>query len=204
MFLLCLCITMGEINQCETEPWVDVVEQFVTEEWIKLKDSILFKIAVQLTQDLHNAEDLFNDIVLRALRYKEKFKEWNVRGRVITIMRNTFINNYRKKKHRGTSLVDPSSDFFYNCWWSVENTAMWSMWEKELLWFIDDLPESLFTPFVMYYTWLKYQEIADIFDIPLWTIKSRIFFARKKLKAKVREEYPNIEFPSDNKRKTVD
>jgi RNA polymerase sigma-70 factor (ECF subfamily) len=60
---------------------------------------------------------------------------------------------------------------------------------QELQAMIDALEENIRVPFVMHYEGFKYQEIADIFDLPLGTVKSRIFFARKALKEKIKENY---------------
>ena len=64
---------------------------------------------------------------------------------------------------------------------------------KELINMIEELDDSIKIPFLMHYQGFKYQEIADHLDLPLGTVKSRIFFARKELKALIKNRYNNIE-----------
>ena len=59
----------------------------------------------------------------------------------------------------------------------------------ELNGMINSLEDSIRIPFVMHYEGFKYQEIADEFNLPLGTVKSRIFFARKALKDMIKENY---------------
>jgi RNA polymerase sigma-70 factor (ECF subfamily) len=63
---------------------------------------------------------------------------------------------------------------------------------NEIIEMIEDLEESIKIPFLMHYQGFKYQEIADHLDLPLGTVKSRIFFARKELKALINNRYDNV------------
>jgi RNA polymerase sigma-70 factor (ECF subfamily) len=63
---------------------------------------------------------------------------------------------------------------------------------KELIFMIEELDDSIRVPFLMHYQGYKYQEIADHLDLPLGTVKSRIFFARKELKDLIGKRYQNI------------
>jgi RNA polymerase sigma-70 factor (ECF subfamily) len=60
---------------------------------------------------------------------------------------------------------------------------------KELQTMIDSLEDSIRIPFVMHHEGYKYNEIAEMFDLPLGTVKSRIFFARKALKEMIQKSY---------------
>ena len=57
---------------------------------------------------------------------------------------------------------------------------------------IEELDDSIKIPFLMHYHGYKYQEIADHLDLPLGTVKSRIFFARKELKELIGKRYENL------------
>ena len=64
---------------------------------------------------------------------------------------------------------------------------------KEVIAMVEDLDESIKIPFLMDYQGFKYQEIADYLDLPLGTVKSRIFFARKELKELITKRYDNVD-----------
>ena len=66
---------------------------------IDIINSPLHNFALSLTRDLEDSRDLFQETVYKALKNKDKFKiGTNFKAWVLTLMRNTFINNYRKKK----------------------------------------------------------------------------------------------------------
>ena len=97
-------------------------------------------------------------------------------------MRNLFINNYRKKVRRNTILDQTPNDYYINSGGrTVENDGDTNIAYKDMLKMVSSLPEDFKRPFWMAYKGYKYDEIADQLDAPLGTIKSRIFFARKKL-----------------------
>lgn len=143
--------------------------------------------ALSLTTDLEDAEDLVQDTSLKVLSNRDKFVDnINFKGWVLTIMRNIFINNYHKVV-RSQSIIDSGTDL-YNV--PVMNdggdtTPEGSMDIKEITFAIENLSDTLKEPFSMYISGYKYNEIADALDIPLGTVKSRIFFARKELQKKL-------------------
>jgi RNA polymerase sigma-70 factor (ECF subfamily) len=97
-------------------------------------------------------------------------------------MRNIFINNYRKKIRRGTILDQTPNNYYLNSGdRTIENDGEMHMGYKDLLRMVSALPEEFKRPFWMAYKGFKYDEIAEELDAPLGTIKSRIFFARRKL-----------------------
>ena len=71
----------------------------------------------------------------------------------------------------------------------IANGAHSAIMMKELQAIINKLDDSIRSPFMMHYYGYKYQEIADQLNLPLGTIKSRIFFARKELKRAVLKNY---------------
>jgi RNA polymerase sigma-70 factor (ECF subfamily) len=101
-------------------------------------------------------------------------------------MRNIFINNYRRKSKNKVVSGDLQSEFFINqSQATVSNNAETNISLKEIKKAIKDLPEIFRTPFLLYFDGYKYNEIADLLQEPLGTIKSRIHFARKLLKEQI-------------------
>lgn len=143
--------------------------------------------AFTLTKDAEQAKDLYQETLFRALSNQEKYLEGtNIRAWLFTIMRNIFINHYRKKlKHR--MVAEPSaSDFFINYHQNtVNNKAASNLQMKDIHVAVYHLPNIFKKPFMLYYEGYKYFEIANILQEPLGTIKSRIHFARKILKSQV-------------------
>ncbi|HEY0679346.1 MAG TPA: RNA polymerase sigma factor [Chitinophagaceae bacterium] len=141
--------------------------------------------AISLTRDLETARDLLQETMYRALANREKYSVGtNIKAWLYTILRNTFINDYRKKvKQRqvfqqvtGTLLPEQAGTAF---------TADGNMQLKEAWQMIQLLPEIFRRPFILYFEGYKYHEIAEMLHEPLGTIKSRIHFARKLLKAQI-------------------
>ena len=143
--------------------------------------------AITLTRDQEQAKDLFQETLLRALANKEKYNDGtNVKAWLYTIMRNIFINNYRRKAKQNTIFDNTPNDYLldYNQG-AVTNDAVASINIKEVQAAIQDLPVIFKNPFLLYFDGYKYHEIADMLGEPLGTIKSRIHFARKLLKAQI-------------------
>ncbi len=149
--------------------------------------------SLKLTGNETDAHDLYQDTVLRIISNADKFqKDTNFKAWAVTIMRNIFINNYRKKVRRGVILDQTPNNYYINSGsQSIENDGETRMAYKELLRMVSALPEDFKRPFWMAYKGYKYDEIAEQLDAPLGTIKSRIFFARRKLQ-KMYEEAERV------------
>jgi RNA polymerase sigma-70 factor (ECF subfamily) len=156
--------------------------------------SVLHTFAYNLTKNVEEAKDLFQETAFRALSNKDKFRPGtNFKAWLFTIMKNIFINNYRKKVKSNT-IMDSSDNLYYLNSGSntIINKADSDMLVDELAAMVEQLDKSLRIPFLMHYEGFKYQEIADQLELPLGTIKSRIFFARKELKRLIHSRYNNI------------
>ena len=143
--------------------------------------------ALSLTKNMDDSKDLFQETVFKALKNREKFRiGTNFKAWIMTLMRNTFINEYRRKKR--SSVTSAPSDSLYftqgTPGTTVTNDGVTNMAVAELMGMLDSIDEKLRQPFWMYYLGMSYQEIADALEAPLGTIKSRIFFARKELQQK--------------------
>jgi len=143
--------------------------------------------AVTLTRDSEAAQDLYQETLYRALANKDKYNVGtNIKAWLYTIMRNIFINNYRRKAKQNTIFDSTPNDFLLNqAQVSTANAAESILKLKDIQQAIHHLPEIFRNPFLLYFDGYKYHEIADMLDEPLGTIKSRIHFARKLLKAQV-------------------
>lgn len=140
--------------------------------------------AMSLTRDMESAKDLIQETVYKAFANREKYNPGtNIKAWMYTIMRNIFINDYRKAAKQKTVFDSTPNDFLldYNQN-SVANYAETTLSLKEIKEAVYDLPEIFKTPFELYFEGYKYHEIAHILSEPLGTVKSRIHFARKLLK----------------------
>lgn len=143
--------------------------------------------AINLTRDSEAANDLYQETLYKALANQEKYNAGtNLKAWLFTIMRNIFINDYRRKVKQRTILDSTPGDLLINLKQAtVQNAAESEMRVKEINKAIQHLPEIFKTPFLLYFDGYKYNEIADMLHEPLGTIKSRIHFARKLLKEQV-------------------
>ncbi|MCY7310898.1 MAG: RNA polymerase sigma factor [Bacteroidota bacterium] len=143
--------------------------------------------AINLTRDTEAANDLYQDTLYKALANQEKYNEGtNIKAWLFTIMRNIFINNYRRKAKQKTIFDNTPNDYLLNQKQVIVNNAAESdLRIKEINKAIQQLPEIFKTPFLLYFDGYKYNEIAEVLIEPLGTIKSRIHFARKLLKEQI-------------------
>lgn len=143
----------------------------------------LFNFAMMLTSNRDDANDLLQDTTLKALDNQEKFADGtNFKGWVFTIMRNIFINNYRRAS-RAATVVDTTENL-YHLNLSQDSgleAPEESFTAQEITEAINNFSDEFRIPFSMHVAGYKYNEIAEKMNLPLGTIKSRIFFARKKL-----------------------
>ena len=143
--------------------------------------------AITLTRDQEVAKDLMQETIYRALANKDKYNVGtNIKAWLYTIMRNIFINNYRKKVKQNTVIDTTPNEFLLNQYGAVvDNGAEARLTMKEINASLYSLPEIFRNPFILYFEGYKYHEIAELLSEPLGTIKSRIHFARKLLKEQV-------------------
>lgn len=149
----------------------------------------LKNFAYQLTANREDAEDLLQDTTLKALDNQEKYLEnVNFKGWVFTIMKNIFINNYRKVV-RNQTIVDQTEDLYHLNLpqESGFDTPDGSYSVKEILKAINSFSDEYKIPFSMHVAGFKYQEIADKMVLPIGTVKSRIFFARQRLQENLKD-----------------
>ncbi len=144
----------------------------------------------RFTSNREESQDLVQDTILKALTYRDKFRQdTNLKGWLFTIMRNTYINKYRKAQREKTSHDDSKElhrlhvedhHTFNRPGESVEFKEIWRT--------MNSVREDLLVPFRMHLSGYKYEEIASHLGIPVGTVKNRIFHARKEIQKKLADK----------------
>lgn len=152
----------------------------------------LMSFAMKLTLNKEEAHDLVQDTNLKAFDNEEKFAEnTNLKGWMLTIMRNIFINNYRKSARENT-MVDATADLYHitNASDTSQSTPDGAFACNEITSVLASFPAENREVFNMHIAGYKYEEIADRLGMPLGTVKARIFNTRKKLR-EILKDYRN-------------
>jgi RNA polymerase sigma-70 factor, ECF subfamily len=159
------------------------------EEMVPQMDS-LYNYALWLTNEQNAAKDLLQDTYLKAYRFFEKYQRGtNARAWLYRIMKNSYINDYRKKSREPDNLEFDESEYSYL---DVMHPRLDTTDTRELMYrnLLDDdvstalarLPENFRTAIVLRdIEGFTYEELADFFDIPIGTVRSRLHRARKAL-----------------------
>lgn len=157
----------------------------------------LLNFAYTLTLNRDDAEDLYQDTALKALDNEDKYIDGtNFKAWIFTVMRNVFINNYRRSA-RAAVVVDTSEDL-YQINVPVEGAESnpddsYSI--QEISNAIDSFPEEYSVPIRMHLAGYRYAEISKKLGIPVGTIKSRIFYARRRLSSMLSDfDYTSAKF----------
>ena len=151
--------------------------------------SELRRFALKLTADIEEANDLLQETSLKALDNEDKYTpDTNFKGWMYTIMRNIFINNYRKTV-RDQTFVDQTENLYHL---NLPQDSGFESTEgnydlKEIRKIVHSLPKEYRIPFSMYVSGFKYREIAEKLALPIGTVKSRIFFTRQRLQKDLKD-----------------
>ena len=150
--------------------------------------SYLKSFAMTFTRNEEDANDLTQETIMKALRYKDKYTpQTNFKAWIFTIMKNIFINNYRRKSKANT-IFDNTQELYYLNTKSKNDIEPDSTYtEKEIMKEINALDEDYKKPFMMHFEGFKYKEISEEMGLPIGTVKSRIFLARKKLMEQLKD-----------------
>lgn len=136
--------------------------------------------AITLTRDHEKAKDLYQETLFKAFAYREKYQPGtNVRAWLHTIMRNIFINDYRRNERK--RIVMDAVQYSHNQYICAEDRVRL----KEVRAAIHNLPSIFKTACQLYLEGYKYNEIAAYLGEPLGTIKSRIHFSKKLIQKQI-------------------
>lgn len=142
--------------------------------------------ARQLVGNSDEAKDLIQETYLKALVYKEKFTDnTNLKAWLYTIMKHIFINNYRRNSKANT-FIDQTEDLYYLNMMSsdrYEDNPEAQLRKSELEDAVQRLDSNIRRAFDMYNEGYQYKEIAEALGVTIGTVKSRIFYVRRKLMA---------------------
>lgn len=142
----------------------------------------LYNTAFVMTHDKHNAEDLVQETALKAYRFFHRFKRGtNFKAWIVTILRNTYINSYRKKIKEPVSVEFDMVENFIGL--SEPKDFKEEIFSESLKASIDRLPEELRSTLSLFYVdGFSYKEISKILNVPVGTVMSRLYTARQILK----------------------
>jgi RNA polymerase sigma-70 factor (ECF subfamily) len=145
--------------------------------------SYLQYFAKKLTMNEEDANDLVQETNYKALLFREKYvHHTNFKAWLFTIMKNIFINNYRRNK-KAKTFIDTTENL-HHVHQQIDSFPVSPdsvLREKEVRKAVGTLEDEHLVPFEMHTQGYKYKEIAEELDISIGTVKSRIFFGRKKL-----------------------
>ena len=168
--------------------WRNIEWLHFAQNLVNLQNELLL-FAYKLTADHEEANDLLQETSLKVLDNEEKYMpDTNFKGWVYTIMRNIFINNYRKSLRDQTYVDQTDNQFYLNQGAGLEADSMEGAYDlKEMRRVVNALPKDYRIPFAMYVSGFKYREIADKLGLPLGTVKSRIYFTRQRLQEELKD-----------------
>jgi len=153
---------------------------------VQVEDS-LTNSAMGLTKDFEDAKDLVQETLYKAMANRDKFKEGtNLKAWLYTIMKNIFINNYRRRRKQST--IFDSTDNLYlinSAGENVPNEGESALNMEDIERNLRKIKKAYRKPFLMHFQGFKYDEIAEEEELPIGTVKSRIHLARKMLKEKL-------------------
>ena len=151
--------------------------------------SDLLRFAYKLTSDREEANDLLQETSLKILDNEDKYApDTNFKGWTYTIMRNIFVNNYRRTVREMNLIDDTYSINQQSLIEDEEGDRFEFAYDmKQLYRVIHSIPEDMKVPFQMFVAGFKYREIAEKLGLPMGTVKSRLFFIRKRLKEELKD-----------------
>lgn len=179
---------MAELTKEEVQKQEDFEEEIIPHL------DALYNFALRLTSDPNDAEDLVQDTIVKAFRFFSSYeKGTNAKAWLFRILKNSYINNYRKKSKQPNQVdYDEVSTFYETI--RAERTDTSDLEDRMFRELIDDdisnaleeLPEDFRTVVLLCdVEGFTYEEIANMLDVPIGTIRSRLHRGRNLLKAEL-------------------
>lgn len=159
---------------------------------------MMYAVALKLTRNVADAQDLTQNTLVKALRFHEKFQEGTyIKAWLLTILRNTFINEYRRRVRRPTLVelsgaepapdTSPDPEIRYEPS-ELSRSTLFELLEDEVKAAILSLPDDFRHAVIMAdLEDLSYKDIAERMGCPLGTVMSRLYRGRKLLREKLRD-----------------
>lgn len=142
-----------------------------------------YSFALKLTRNSDDANDLVQEASYKAFKYRNSYSiGTNFKSWVNTILKNTFINRYHKRKKRNV-VNQPIEEFTFALEnkHHIGNKALEKISVDQINEIIDNLSDKYGKSFKMFFEGYSYEEISQMTEVPIGTVKSRIFTARKKI-----------------------
>lgn len=155
---------------------------------------ILYNYALRMTGNSDDANDLVQETYLKAFRFWDKYERGtNIRAWLFRIMKNTYINRYRKETKEPNTVNYEEIANFYNTIRDrfvdqndLQEKIFGGLLEDDVAQAIESLPEDFKTVVILSdIEGLRYEEIAEFVDCPIGTVRSRIHRGRKMLQSKL-------------------
>lgn len=157
---------------------------------------MLYAVALRLTRNTADAQDLTQNTVVKALRFHDKFQKGTyIKAWLLTILRNTFINEYRRKARRPTFVeltgaepaAETAPDPEVNYEPSTDSPSeLMELLDDEVKNAVESLPDDFRQAVIMAdLEDMSYKEIADAMACPLGTVMSRLYRGRKLLRERL-------------------
>lgn len=171
---------------------------------------MLYGVALRLTRNRADAQDLTQNTVVKALRFHDKFEEGTyIKAWLLTILRNTFVNSYRRKMRRPifvelsgielNNMAVQEPEVAYETV-SPDSQMLMELLDDEVKCAVESLPNDFRKAVILAdLKDMSYKEIAQEMDCPLGTVMSRLNRARKLLRKQLFDYAKNQRIVDDEK-----
>ncbi len=146
--------------------------------------------ALTLTNNVVTARDLVQDAYYKAFKHEQQFEPGtNLRAWIKRIVYNTFASDYRREKRRRELFQEAPRRDHWMVTATTDNSAPAAIESNTILQLVDQLKDIYRRPFLLHLRGMPYDQIGRSFNIPIGTVKSRVFVARQQLRTLVQREY---------------
>lgn len=181
---------MAELTQHEVRKQEDFEEEIIPHL------DAMYNFALRLTSDPNDAEDLVQDTIVKAFRFFNSYeKGTNAKAWLFRILKNSYINNYRRQSKQPNQVDYDEVSSFYETIRAdrtdtsdLEDRMFRDLIDDDISKALDELPEDFRTVVLLCdVEGFTYEEIANMLDVPIGTIRSRLHRGRNLLKTQLME-----------------